>query len=605
LVETKRLAQDFGGPGASRSAIHFTLLAVIAVCYWGSYYNCGFNLGDEGVAALRSMKLLAGEVPYRDVDLHHGLLWFYPIVLLFAVFGVNFVLMKIYFFFLAGLSVLFGYLTVERVTGSRGLAFLTGLLLILVPGTIHKTYVPLIILANMYFVTRMDLAKTFLRNREVVSAAVIAAISYMMRPDLGVYVIGVICLVMTLHAFCHVGAVKVALKSNVRSAGIMIGVFTVVAAPFVVLSIIQGFFEPFLSHMAIWPKIGPLIMPAEQSGMSDSAVRMLSEVQRLHPDVGKPAARIPVTAIWGAPGQRQFAFLTYSPLVILPAAGLILAARLSIHRQKGRTIEAFDSLRLLSVLILAAGALPHFIVWRPDPPHLSQFMPGMIVLEVCLIGELVRGVKTSSGMKARDAVSYLRIGCYLAFIAILTFHVAYYTRFSLRSSSTGSIGAAKGCTRLFEAENGIRVFVRPPLWQGLTRLKEKVESSSKRDDYVVCFPFSPGVNVMTGRPTFMRDLGVHDGYLFRPGWQEETVDRISRKKPAVILVADYAINWREISRFSNWARKIMHYIEQHYTCVGEELGHKIYVRRPDDDHAAFGADETQDRPSDNMVESAR
>ena len=47
------------------------LLGTIAAVYYGQYYNCGFNIADEGAHVFRSMWLLHGEVPFLDVELNN------------------------------------------------------------------------------------------------------------------------------------------------------------------------------------------------------------------------------------------------------------------------------------------------------------------------------------------------------------------------------------------------------------------------------------------------------------------------------------------------------------------------------------------------------
>src|SRR5205823_6583952 len=68
------------------------LLLLGALCYFGSYYRHGLNFRDEGgTEALLAKRLLEGERPFLDLVLGYNLLWFYPIVGLFKLFGVNFV----------------------------------------------------------------------------------------------------------------------------------------------------------------------------------------------------------------------------------------------------------------------------------------------------------------------------------------------------------------------------------------------------------------------------------------------------------------------------------------------------------------------------------
>ena len=555
------------------------LLGTIAAVYYGQYYNCGFNIADEGVHALRSMRLLHGEVPFLDMELNNGLLWYYPLVVLFGVFGVNFVLMKVYFFFLAALTSLLGYAVVSRLTGKRGMAFICATLLILVPGTIHKAYIPLIIVGNMYFVTRIDFERTVLDIRQLAPAFGAAALSWLIRSDLGIYVTSVLLGVVLAHILTRGRASWADIMSNVRILCVMGGLFFLIIFPFVVISLTQGFFESFASYMVLWPKLREQLFPASQMSSMVDTSSLLVDLMRLHPDAGRPLSRIPFSDIWQSSGNRTAALLTYMPLFIIAITCICLTLLWLARTSTGPFRSTNQAIRLLSVLALAVGALPQFIVWRPDMGHLSQFMPGMLVLEMVLIGSLLY----STGPPARESSLVCQSGWTLVpriiVGAVLVFHVTFYTWYGLTHHGTGSIAVAKGCSRLFEAENGIRVYVDPQTWTELTNMKRLVETFAGPRDYVVCFPYSPGINVMTNRMTFMRHMGVSDAWLFRPGWQEETVHQIASKKPAIILISDWAINNREISKFSNWATIVTRFVSENYRDAGVVLGHRIYIAK--------------------------
>jgi hypothetical protein len=84
------------------------LIVMAALVYYGSYLQFWFNPHDEGgTAALTAQRLLAGEAPMRDVELGgYNVMWFWPIVALFKVCGINFLLMRAYFFALSTLAAL-------------------------------------------------------------------------------------------------------------------------------------------------------------------------------------------------------------------------------------------------------------------------------------------------------------------------------------------------------------------------------------------------------------------------------------------------------------------------------------------------------------------
>src|SRR6478735_193942 len=108
---------------AGRREPWLILLFVFALCYFGSYYRHSFNFRDEtGTVPLIAKRLLDGERPIRDVALGYNVLWYYPFVGLFKVFGVNFVLARAYCLALSMLAAMLGFLTVDRVSRRPWLA---------------------------------------------------------------------------------------------------------------------------------------------------------------------------------------------------------------------------------------------------------------------------------------------------------------------------------------------------------------------------------------------------------------------------------------------------------------------------------------------------
>ena len=111
------------------------LLFGIAVAYYASYALSGLDLGGEGgTTAVYAQRLLEGQRPFVDTFLGYNLLWFYPFVWLFQLFGPNFTVVRIFFFGLSVITALLAYRTVLRVSNSALLAFGCALGVILIPG---------------------------------------------------------------------------------------------------------------------------------------------------------------------------------------------------------------------------------------------------------------------------------------------------------------------------------------------------------------------------------------------------------------------------------------------------------------------------------------
>src|SRR5438105_4254707 len=102
-----------------RKALPPLLLALLAVIYYSLYFRFGFNLADDGSVALLSQRILHGERPVRDLLLGYNILWFYPITALFAIFGVNFIVARIWFFALASVTAVLAYFLLVKISGGK------------------------------------------------------------------------------------------------------------------------------------------------------------------------------------------------------------------------------------------------------------------------------------------------------------------------------------------------------------------------------------------------------------------------------------------------------------------------------------------------------
>ena|ERR1700756_1310532 len=93
-------------------------LLLFALVYYGSYAFCGLDLnGEGGTIAVIADRIRHGYRPFVDTFLGYNLLWFYPIVWSFRIFGPNFGAVRIFFFALSVIMALLAYrLSYEQPT---------------------------------------------------------------------------------------------------------------------------------------------------------------------------------------------------------------------------------------------------------------------------------------------------------------------------------------------------------------------------------------------------------------------------------------------------------------------------------------------------------
>ncbi|HYR59421.1 MAG TPA: hypothetical protein VEO95_12360, partial [Chthoniobacteraceae bacterium] len=162
-------------------------LLVLALAYYGSYVRYGIGFRDEGqTVAFDAKRLLDGEVPLKQVVLNYNVLWFYPVAGLFKIFGVSYVLLRGYCLALSTLTAVLAFLLVEKTTRKPWLAFLVALVLVLIPGSPFKNYIPLLAVANTLCLLHIALTPADSRAalwKTLIGAAVLG-LSFLIRIDI-------------------------------------------------------------------------------------------------------------------------------------------------------------------------------------------------------------------------------------------------------------------------------------------------------------------------------------------------------------------------------------------------------------------------------------
>src|SRR5690606_24631268 len=102
---------------------------------------------------------------------------------------------------------------------------------------------------------------------------------------------------------------------------------------------------------------------------------------------------------------------------------------------------------------------------------------------------------------------------------------------------------------------GVRVLVRRREQPWMQALHDTVVKHSTPDDWVVTFPYSPTVNFMTNRRSYLHNLYVDNASAERK-WSPRTISEIDKFQPAVIVIDQRAISKTEASRFRNWASDV-------------------------------------------------
>ena len=532
-------------------------LVLFASVYYSLIYRYGLNLADEGNVALISQRLLHGERPFLNVSLGYNVLWFYPISTLFRLFGTNLLLMRAYFYGISTASGLIAFMLLRRLDAPVWLAFAQGLAVISVTGQYFKAYIPFLVLSNLFAIT---LFLTSQRKALLsVGGGLLLGTTFLIRIDIGIFLTAIWFGVILLHA--------VLLDRRFRLNLIVAGNFflgvAVMHLPFIYDAYHRHFLQPFADQ---YSNIAGLILrpilphPAQivainqdQAGVAHASATAGTVVKTHSVMVDKPPTllrRRPFQQIFQKSPRieyRLLAFLTYIPPLLICAlslAGLYLCLSKKI---------AVDRWLLFSALLGGClAAFPQFFFFRPDLPHLIEFMSGGLAALTCA-GWLLW---SSQGRGRLSTAFFITI----ALVAIC------YLLLTLPNQYGGTIAIRLDRQTNFRGANGVDVFLTKDEYEEANTLFLATVWNSTKKDYVVCYPYLPGVNFITARPTFQSLLYI-DNVTQSPDWQQVEIDKIKKFHPAVIVIDDWPINGTEESRFSHWATQMTSFIESHYRLV--------------------------------------
>jgi hypothetical protein len=540
-------------------------LLVVALAYFGSYYRHGINFQDEGgMLTHQTQRLLTGELPLREVFLGYNVGWFYPLVALFKVTGVDFVALRVFFMVLSTLAAVLGFLTVEKAAryaglnrAAIGLGAAVGLLLIATPGMMFKNYNPLATVANAWCLLGFVLAQSSVRKswKWTLGGGFILGATWLVRIDLG-----------TLFTLLW-GGVLVArtfegterLRTFAVSSTLLFGTVVVLHVPVFADAYRRGFGPDLTdSYIARWrdaaQRVGiklPAQMPSKSIGM------VLAEAPvKINTDFGGKS-RISWAEVQSASEKKKaeklgLFLLTYAPLV-----SLIPLALLAAGRWFRAVVERRDPRFALAAITLVGAALamfPQYFFWRPDAPHLSEFGPGYWVA--------IAGAFALLGMNGNRWQMPSRI-----LAAYLVLHCAVWCWRILPDRWCGTIAARENRKTLFEGENGARVYEQKKTVEWMKEAHWVIRANSTDTDYLVAWPYHPSFNVLSNRRSYEWRMYM-DETLVKDDWNKRAIVRMELRKPRIVVISNWDVNGTDASRFKNWGASIYAHIQANYELLG-------------------------------------
>jgi hypothetical protein len=567
-------------------------LLLLAFVYYGLYYRTGLNLGGEGgTNAVLAMRLMEGQRPIVDTFLGYNLMWFYPLVALFSVTGPDYVAMRIFFFVMCAVTAVLGFVIVRKATGQAWLAVAVGVLLVLIPGMLFRNYMGLIGVLSIFLLLKGFVFDAETRWKQIVWMGLSGAglgLCYMVRIEPSLLISIVWCGLILLYPL---GRERIGREVVVALAGGALGVALLLAVhlPFAWHAHKSGFGEAFVSQYSNFINLLRYELSAEFAKFEQSPASVhegakdltIAPVEGVEPAaVGGDEARdgrrsrpaITEAFGTGTARERSFVAMIYYPvaasLLFVPLGCLLVLT--GIWWRDMRTKE--DGLLILVGIGCSLSLFPQYYFFRPDAPHLSEFMVPFTVALAVSATAVLRSAWRQGALALRVAA--------LVAAGFAALSVPLYMKAIMPRESAGTIVKSRGWVE-FEALNGVRVKLPPDSAADMEGLRDAILKNSGSDDYVVCYPYSPTINFLTDRRSYEYNLYV-DNATAGIDFQNGAIQRLETFRPAVVVIDNRAINNTAESRFMNWAGVFMDHLKANYRHLGTyHVGSKenlVFVR---------------------------
>jgi hypothetical protein len=151
-----------------------------------------------------------------------------------------------------------------------------------------------------------------------------------------------------------------------------------------------------------------------------------------------------------------------------------------------------------------------------------------------------------------------------------------YLLLTLPNQYGGTIAIRMNRHTNFRGANGVDVFLTKAEFQEINALFSATIWNSTKKDYVVCYPYLPGVNFITARPTFQNFRHIDDVNRSQD-WQQIEIVKIQKFRPAVIVIDDWTLNGTEEASFSHCATQMTNFIENHYRLVATMNNKRVFA----------------------------
>ena len=515
------------GPGVGISLLVFLASAV----YLQSFAAYGFNIRDEWVVPHGAIRVLGGEVPWKDFQ-GYAPGPYYLHALAFRLFGPHLSVARTLAVLLTAVMVVLVIQACTRLM-SRPFAWLAGFLLLLAPGVYYGRYINFFsLLCILTFFRALGG-----RGGDVVLLGIVTGLTTLFRQDLGLLVLGA-------GAFCLLIGPSRPSPPGLRER----------AAP--LLPFLAGaalVFLPWGIYYWAHSRLG-YILRFHWNALAGGYQRMSLP----YPGLGE----LLVDGRWGE------AVVFYGPpLVLLTAIGVLL------QRYWSRRDDT-NTLRVLFVTLVAGGMF-HQAFWRTSMENHVKVIAPILVLACLLLWLGARALR-------RLGVDHPRLWP-LAILGglVLLALPALYVREALFSPVRFYVGAPSVLRdELVELKLPGGSVYAPPYWAAPTEQAARyIRAHTSPGEPIFVIPFAPMLYVLTDRPnpSYFEWVLPAEPAVY-PDLEPRILADLERARPRYVVFEDFPLDRREDRRFRHYAPALARYITDRYRLEAKFEDHEVYYQ---------------------------
>jgi len=537
------------------------VVVAAALRYWLLYFNRGTNLLDEGSQAAQALRIIHGDVIYRDFFTVVTPGSYYTVAWLFRIFGTHLMVMR-WAVVIMGLGILLATLIAARRVVAWPFAAAAALMTtvwgwFLVTPNLYSWEAMLFALMAMVCYLR-DLQAP--RRRWLWYAGVATGLSVLVKQNVGAYTAAALLLTVWLsRAFDLEGDVR----GRVRRSAQLIGGLCLPIVPAVLLLVWSGagpyLYESWIYYpLRKYPQSFALPFPPFYPVLPEFATLRDAIPAMLAGKIAEPA----VYEIW-------IKFVLYLPVVVYPfALAALVVLVIQFHRSKNPAL-AREGHALLAISLV--GLLTLLQAWpRADVTHiLFGMQPGFILLaylSFCCWRALTRLPGPRRIVAAAAVILTLAPEAALLWNGYKRTDFEYSNYIvALRTDRAAGILA-----------DGLEA-------QRIDKVSRYLVDHTAPDDPIFVVPWAAGFYFLADRPNPTRT----DFMLFEdPESYPCVLSRLEQRPPKYVI---YGYTWDVDGRhFRDYGRPLDEYIRTRYAIEAGVDGYEVW-RRIDDASGATNA----------------